>query len=134
MEFTNLELKDKEVLVLEDNIVAKRAVQRALHMIGIKKVHMATCVDDTKNILRKNRVDLIISDIHLEEDNGLDFLKSIKESSRYKKLPFIIVTSDIAREEFDKALQLGVSDYILKPVTPEILEDKILNIFEVQRP
>ena len=56
---------------------------------------------------------------------GLDLLKRIRADSRFGKLPFVMVTAEAEQHQLVEAIKAGVSNYVIKPFTPEILKEKL---------
>ena len=71
--------------------------------------------------LRRNPVDLLLLDILLPDENGLEICRSLREDSRLAALPIVFVTAK--GEEFDRilGLELGADDYVVKPFSPREL-------------
>ena len=59
---------------------------------------------------------------------GIELIKQVKEKALYKKVPAIMMTSDADRNEVVKAAEVGITGYILKPFSGEILEEKIVEV------
>ena len=60
--------------------------------------------------------DLIISDTHLADGDGFDFCRAVKQSPRWSGIPFIFLTSATELEDKVRGLELGVEDYLTKPI------------------
>jgi CheY-like chemotaxis protein len=87
---------------------------------------------ETIYLLRDFKPDLILSDILLNGENGLDIIENIKKEKAYQQIPVIIFTNYIKKEEKERALALGVKEYVLKTeVTPGellVLIRKVLSV------
>jgi len=68
----------------------------------------------------KNHYDLVISDMNLTQINGISLLKRIKESNT--KLPVILMADEACVNEAVEAMKLGADDFLLKPLTPKMME------------
>jgi DNA-binding response OmpR family regulator len=86
----------------------------------------ASSAKKAQQLLKTNRVDLILCDWEMPEMTGEDFLHWIRASEEYADLPFIMVTSRGERDFIVKAVQAGVSDYLGKPFKPELLVSKVI--------
>ncbi len=60
--------------------------------------------------------DLIISDTHLSDGDGFDFCRAVKQNPRWQGIPFIFLTSATELEDKVRGLELGVEDYLTKPI------------------
>lgn len=68
----------------------------------------------------KNHYDLVISDLNLSPINGISLLKRIKECNT--KLPVILIADEACVSEAVEAMKLGADDFLLKPLTPKMIE------------
>jgi two-component system chemotaxis response regulator CheY len=57
--------------------------------------------------------------------SGLELTKAIRNNEKVKALPILMVTTRGVKEDIVQALQAKVSNYVVKPFTPQILKDKI---------
>ena len=60
---------------------------------------------------------------------GIELLKKVRADDRFKDLPFLMVTAEAQKENIVEAVKARVSNYIVKPFTPETLGEKIEKIF-----
>ncbi len=70
-------------------------------------------------------VNLVISDWNMPNCTGLDLLKRVRADSRFKKMPFVLVTAESETEQVKEALTAGVDNYVIKPFTPESFTKKL---------
>ena len=75
--------------------------------------------------LKKNKVDVILSDWEMPGMSGEEFLRWVREQDNFKDVPFIMVTSRGDRDHVVKAVQAGVSDFITKPFSSDELIKKV---------
>ena len=73
---------------------------------------------------------LVISDWNMPNCSGLDFLKRVRGDSRFKTMPFILVTAEAEKTQVAEAVQAGVSNYVVKPFTPDILKEKLAAVYK----
>jgi len=71
--------------------------------------------------LETDRFDLIVSDIHMPNINGLEFLSFIKNHAENKFAKVVILTTEISIEKKQEAKALGASGFIVKPFDPAVL-------------
>ncbi len=83
------------------------------------------------DLIKKNNglVDLVIFDISIEYDEGLNFIRQFKEIKEYKKIPIIIVSVYSSRDFVIAAKELDIADFIKKPFGKEIVLNKLSRIF-----
>jgi two-component system chemotaxis response regulator CheY len=102
----------------------RRIVVNALKTIGVTDVVEA---GDGKEALAKcdGSVELVITDWNMPIMGGLELVKTIRANPATAKLPILMVTTRSVKEDILQALEAGVSSYILKPFTPQVLKEKI---------
>jgi PAS domain S-box-containing protein len=89
---------------------------------------------DAMEILMVNSIDLILCDVQLPEINGFEFAQYIKEIVDFKNIPIILITAIYNKDEYKaKGYELGVIDYITKPIDAKILQSKLLKYLEIYK-
>lgn len=106
------------VAIVEDDFRIAQVQEQFLERINeVKLVGKALNAKDALDLLAKEDVDLLLLDIYIPDELGTDLLPKIK--SLYPKMDVIMVTAATEKIMLEKALQFGVKDYLLKPVTME---------------
>ncbi len=83
------------------------------------------------NTLNKNTTDLIICDIGLPgQKDGLDLIKDLKSSNKFKKIP--LICSSVHIDKKDLALEIGADFFLPKPFRKEILLDTIKSLMQIK--
>lgn len=73
--------------------------------------------------LNNSKFDLVISDINMPIMDGLKLVKRIRSDDRHKDVPVIIITTEGSNEDRERAMALGASAYITKPIqAPQVIE------------
>jgi two-component system chemotaxis response regulator CheY len=116
------------ILVVDDHSLTRTMVKAILRGIGFENVLQAENGADAVGIVMSEPVDLVICDWNMPEANGLDVLRSLRADARFKKLPFLMLTAEAYRENVTAALEAGVTDYVIKPFTSDVLIDKLDSI------
>ena len=121
--------KDLKVLIVDDDQPTLMIIRYSLSKIGYSDVSEAPNGQVAMGVLEEsNDYDLIISDFHMPKMDGLQLLKAVRNYPAYKDVPFIMLTSDGALETITDVVKARVSSYVVKPFTPEALEEKINGI------
>lgn len=81
----------------------------------VKKIYPVQTIDEALEIIKNEKIDVIIADIHLRYSNGLDFLKTVKHDLDME-IPSIVTTAFSDTEYLLDAIKLHVDNYIIKPV------------------
>jgi len=120
-----------KVLIVEDSPTMRQLIAFALKRIrGIKIVEANDGVDGLKK-LSSDKFDLILSDINMPIMDGLKLVSLVRRDPNFKDVPIVIITTEGASEDRERALLLGANDYITKPIqTTQILDvaRRLLNI------
>jgi len=111
------------VLIVEDSPTMRQLIAFALKRIrGIKIVEANDGVDGLKK-LSGDKFDLILSDINMPIMDGLKLVSLVRRDPNFKDVPIVIITTEGASEDRERALALGANDYITKPIqTTQILD------------
>jgi CheY-like chemotaxis protein len=114
------------ILVVDDATFIRDMVKKQLrdHIPGVE-VFEAPDGARALSILKTQPVDMILSDWEMPNVTGADLLRTIRAMPEAGKLPFIMISSRGDRSHIIKAIELGVSDYLTKPFTPEELHKKV---------
>jgi two-component system chemotaxis response regulator CheY len=113
-----------KVLIVDDSSVMRKILERSLRQAwknGIDAVVEAGDGDEAMKKLGVEAVEVILSDINMPNMNGLDFLRTLKESP-HKDLPVIMVTTEGGEKTVLEAISLGAKGFIRKPFTAEQME------------
>ena len=89
---------------------------------GVRIVEASDGVDGLKK-LSSERFDLILTDINMPIMDGLKLVSLVRNDSNYKSIPIVVITTEGAQEDRERALALGANDYITKPIQPTKILD-----------
>jgi len=117
--------KSMNVLIVDDYKTMLRIIRNLLKQIDFNNVEEATDGSDALIKLRSGNFGLVISDWNMQPMTGLELLQEVRQDSRLKSLPFIMITAESKTENVVAAKQAGVSNYIVKPFNAETLREKI---------
>jgi len=110
--------KGKPVLVADDIQPARETMVNILRVLGFKNIIQAANGEEAWELLQDNPdVELIISDWKMPRMDGIEFLRKLRRESKWQDVPFLFVTSKSEREDVALASDLGISGYLVKPVT-----------------
>lgn len=112
------QLKNKTILFLEDNIeFAKNTI--VLLDVFVKKVYHVATIQEAEMVLRDVCIDIIVSDIKLKQESGLDFIQKVRNKD--KLTPIIILSGHKDEDFLFRSIPLGLTAYLLKPIKYEEL-------------
>ncbi len=110
-------------LVVEDSPPMRKMIVFALKRL---REVVVTEADDGVDALRQiaaTKFDIIITDINMPILDGLKLVKRLRADDAYREVPIIIITTEGAEEDRQRALALGANAYITKPIqAPQVLK------------
>jgi two-component system chemotaxis response regulator CheY len=118
-----------KILIVDDVKTMRKIVRQTLSQIGYLNVKEAENGIEALQIFKNDNFDLIISDWHMPEMDGLELLKTIRNTEELKDTPFIIVSAEALKENVKTAIEAGVDNYIVKPFSAQTLKKKIEETF-----
>ena len=123
------ELRGLRVLVVDDNNTNRRILDGFLSRMGMKAVCVSSGIEALGALADAHAsdepLDMAILDVHMPDMDGFELARKIRDDPRFDELVMVTITS--AGRPGDGALceQLGISSYLLKPITPTELRDAI---------
>ncbi|MFA6740878.1 MAG: response regulator [Arcobacteraceae bacterium] len=125
-------LKNQRVLFVEDEELAREKLAKILSKLFKEVVLASNGLEGLekyeKSKITNEKIDLIISDINMPIMNGLEMLEKIREIDTV--IPLIFTTARSESDNLQKAIDLNVSNYIMKPIDTLILVKKITEVCE----
>ena len=122
--------EDKNILVVDDEIMNIKMVERILKDIPTVHVISAMNKDEAFAALENNDIDLIMLDLKMPDIDGFELYKLIRE--KYST-PVVIMTADKSSETVLKINELGIDDYLTKPLNQHITLEMLYGIINYTR-
>ena len=119
-----------KILVVDDMVTMRRIVKNILKQLGFANVEEAENGQEALQKLRADSYGFVVSDWNMQVMTGIDMLRAIRADEKLKTTPVLMVTAEAQQSNLVEAVQAGVSNYIVKPFTAEILQEKITKIFK----
>jgi CheY-like chemotaxis protein/HAMP domain-containing protein/putative methionine-R-sulfoxide reductase with GAF domain len=114
-------LKNKRVLIVDDDERNVYSLLSALEREGIKCSTAANGEEALASLKKEKAVDLILMDVMMPEMDGFEATKAIRNIASYGKIPIIALTAKAMKDDREKCLAAGMSDYISKPLNVQQL-------------
>lgn len=127
MEKIDLSVK---VLVVDDILSMRHILRRALIEIGFNDIHDAHNGEEGLKKLKAGGFGLLLLDWNMPVMTGIDLLRTIRSDPELKSLPVLMITAEAKVENIMEAIQVGASDYLVKPFSTQILQEKLEKIFQ----
>ena len=117
-----------KVLVVDDFSTMRKIIKNNLKSLGFNNILEAENGHKALDELNKNTVGLIIADWNMPVMTGIELLKAVRGDAGLKNIPFIMVTAEGQKDYVIKAAEAGVSNYIVKPFTPDTFREKLQKV------
>ena len=118
-------METKNLLIVDDSKMVRKII--AVSLKGEKQLilHEAGSGLEALDKLMEmdTPVDLIFTDINMPNMDGLEFIKRCKEDEMYKDIPIIVITTEDGVEDRQRALELGATGFVSKPLDRESILD-----------
>ena len=121
--------KNMRILSVDDFSTMRRIVKNILKQLGYTNVDEAENGAAAMDAMREKRYDLVISDWNMPVKTGIELLREVRADPELQEIPFLMVTAEAEKDNVVEAMQAGVNNYVLKPFTAKILEEKLAGIF-----
>ncbi len=122
--------KNIKILVVDDFATMRKVIRNLLKQVGYENIMEAEDGVLALRVLKSQKIDLVISDWNMPNMTGLELLKAVRADEDLKTTPFLMVTAEALQDNVIAAVKAGVSNYIVKPFTAEVLNEKITKILE----
>ncbi|AUD02766.1 response regulator [Spirosoma pollinicola] len=122
----SLSLKQVTILIAEDNMV-NMLLATTLISQRLPNAKLLKAVDGLQALdtFQTSQPDLVFMDIQMPQMNGYEATKAIRKLENGRRIPIIALTAGTVQGEREKCLQIGMDDYLSKPILPNLLEQII---------
>ncbi len=120
-------LYGKTVLIVDDDVRNIFALTSALENEGLNVIYAENGEDSMETLVDVVKVDIILMDIMMPGIDGYETMRKIRKMENFKELPILALTAKAMKEDRQKCLDAGASDYITKPVEM----DRLLSLMRI---
>jgi two-component system, chemotaxis family, chemotaxis protein CheY len=119
-----------DVLIVDDSAAIRKILRRVLQQAEIPLGQVFEAGDGVEAVesLKRQKVQLILSDINMPNMDGLQFLSHVKNSAEWKDVPVVMITTEGSQAKVLEAVQLGACGYVRKPFTAEQIKEKLTGV------
>lgn len=107
------------VLVVDDSRAMRAYIRGALVESLDCDVVEAASGFEALRLLPRDSYDVVVTDINMPDINGLELIRFVRSSERYQRVPIVIISTQSAERDQERALELGADQYLAKPFGPE---------------
>jgi len=127
------DLKGYKILLIEDTLDARTLIGRILSNAGGNVFSVAN-VKEARSLLNEFRPDVIISDIGMPEEDGISFIKSLRDDERFQgqHIPAIALTAYITSDYKHLTLKAGFEAHLCKPISASSLVETVVDVFHAK--
>lgn len=116
------------ILIVDDYATMLRVIKNLLKQIGFENVDEANDGGSAFQLMKRKKYGLVISDWNMQPVTGIELLKNVRADAELRATPFIMVTAESKSQNVVEAKNAGVSNYIVKPFSSDVLKGKIASV------
>ncbi len=115
------------ILIVDDSIPMRAVIKKTIKASGfnVGQIFEASDGREALETMRREWLDLVVSDYNMPEMNGLEMLVEMKKDEVLRSVPVVMITTEGSRERIELFMKMGVTDYVKKPFTPEEVRSKL---------
>jgi len=127
-----VDIKNACVLIVEDNVRNYALLARLLVFLGVKQTEWKRSGWQVLEFVKDAmpRVDLILLDIHLPEEDGYEVLERFRKDERFSKTLIVAVTADVSQANLNRAKLAGFDGFLAKPINVDLFPDQIRRVLQ----
>jgi two-component system chemotaxis response regulator CheY len=120
------------ILIVDDSATTRAVIRRTLSIAGVRAaaLYEAASGQAALDVLRANRVDLILADLHMPEMDGVEMSRRVLADPRTRSIPIVVVSAEPSDARVAELRAMGVSGFLRKPFTPEQVRDAVTKVME----
>jgi len=115
-------------LIVDDFAPMREIIRKVLQELGYGHVQEAGDGATALPMLKASSFDMLITDWNMPKLPGIELLRAVRAEPKLAKLPVLMVTAEVKREQIIEATLAGVTGYIIKPFTANVLAEKVRKI------
>jgi len=130
------DLSQLRILVVDDNRHFIAIIRTVLRAFGVRRIFDCTDAVQALELLKQTEIDLALIDLKIGDIDGLELSRLIRSApdSQNPRMPIIMITAFSERSNVEAAISAGVDEFLVKPVSPQILFKRIVWLIEHPRP
>lgn len=119
-----------DILIVDDSAAIRKILQRVLGQAEIPVGTVFEAGDGVAalEVMKKQKVGLVLSDINMPNMDGLELLGRIRAEQEWRKVPVIMITTEGAAAKVQEAVALGATGYVRKPFTADQIKEKLTGL------
>ncbi|MFP2932985.1 response regulator [Pyxidicoccus sp. 3LG] len=118
-------------LVVDDSQAMRRSIMYALQRINGMVCTEAQDGAEGLKKLTQGRFDLVLTDINMPLMDGLKLISHIRQATDHRNVPIVVITTEGAAADRERAMRLGASAYLVKPVQARVVMDTVRDLLKL---
>lgn len=120
-------------LVIDDSRAMRGVLSKILVQLGFVTVQAGNGIEALGVMAQEgDSIQLILADWNMPEMNGLEFVTALRTQSKYDAVRILMVTTETEVDQMILALTAGANEYVMKPFTPSMVEEKLRMLQVIQ--
>jgi two-component system, chemotaxis family, chemotaxis protein CheY len=111
------------VLLADDSKTMRTIIRRSLEALGVSSITEAADGVEAVNLFQQQEFTLVLTDWNMPNKNGLEVIQEIR--SKNTRVPIIMITTEAEKRQILRAIEAGVTDYLVKPFETDVLREKL---------
>lgn len=122
------------ILIVDDSKTVIKMMEKTLAMIGLplKQIYTAENGRQALDLLEKQWIDLVLTDINMPVMNGMEMVAIMAEKGLLQEVPVVVISTEGSDERINQLKEQGIRGYLRKPITPEDVKSLMASILGVQ--
>ncbi len=112
-------------LVIDDSRAVRMVLCKFLRELGHESVEAGDGLEALTQLEVSEQVDIALVDWNMPNMNGLEFVKAVRSQRTYDEMRIMMVTTETEIEKVALALEAGANEYVMKPFTKEMIQEKL---------
>lgn len=123
------------VLVVDDSIFMRRLISRLLEIMGIGQILLAADGEEAWSKFLAHKPDIVITDAAMKPMDGFMLTQRLRAMGERElcAVPIIMVSAHSHRAAVERARDLGITDFLCKPISPKLLYERIISVLNKPR-
>ncbi|MEJ5376211.1 MAG: response regulator [bacterium] len=122
------------ILIVDDSELSAKIIEVNLRKKGLETLYASNGKEALEMLESGGDIQIVIADILMPEMDGLELLEKIRCSAELREIPVVLCSSAADRENVRRAALLGCKHYLVKPIQPALLLEKVLGILREIKP
>ncbi|MDF1615170.1 response regulator [Desulfurivibrio dismutans] len=120
------------ILVADDSATMRVVIKKTVEMAGVPvgEFFEAAHGKEAMEILERNWIDVVLSDINMPVMGGMELLSEVKKNDDFRHIPVVFITTESSEARMEEARQQGAAGYIKKPFQPETIKTILYDVLE----